>query len=68
MYVAQWEGGRILKISPTGKLLRVFDVATGRGTMNVALDQDGKSLYVAVAYDVNDPQYKGAIVKISGEK
>jgi gluconolactonase len=29
IYVAQWFGGKILKISPEGKLLHVFDIAAG---------------------------------------
>jgi len=29
IYVAQWFGGKILKISPDGKLLRVFEIAAG---------------------------------------
>ncbi len=32
IYVAQWFGGKILKISPDGKLLHVFEIAAGVGT------------------------------------
>jgi len=32
IYVAQWLGGRILKISADGKLLHVFEIAAGVGT------------------------------------
>src|SRR5207247_8445294 len=32
IYVAQWFGGKILKISPEGKLLHVFEIAAVDGT------------------------------------
>lgn len=65
MYVAQWFGGKILKISPSGKLLHVFYIAAGYGTTNVAFGADGKYLYVTVVRDPNDPKARGAIVKIA---
>ena len=64
LYVAQWFGGKVLKISPDGKLLHVFEVAAGDGTTNVAFGPDGKELYVTVVTDPNDPQAKGGIVRI----
>ena len=64
LYVAQWFGGKILKISPDGKLLHVFPVAAGDGTTNVAFGEGEKELYVTVVKDPNDPQAKGSIVKI----
>jgi gluconolactonase len=64
IYVAQWFGGRILKISPEGKLLHVFEIATGDGTTNVAFGKDEKELYVTVVKDPKDSQAKGSIVKI----
>jgi len=64
LYVAQWFGGKILKISPEGKLLHVFPIAAGDGTTNVAFGPGGKDLYVTVVKDPNDPQAKGSIVKI----
>ena len=64
LYVAQWFGGKILKISPDGKLLHVFAVAAGDGTTNVAFGPDGKALYVTVVKDPNDAQAKGSIVMI----
>jgi len=65
IYVAQWSGGRIMKISPDGKLLHLFEVAAGSGTTNVAFGDGEKDLYVTVAKDPNDPQAPGGIVKIS---
>jgi gluconolactonase len=65
MYVAQWLGGKILKISPRGKLLHVFPIAAGRGTTNVAFANGEKDLYVTVVANPKDPQAKGSIVKIS---
>ena len=39
IYVAQWFGGKILKLSPDGKLLHVFEIAVGDGTTNVAFGE-----------------------------
>jgi gluconolactonase len=64
LYVAQWSGGRILKLSPEGRLLHVFPVAAGRGTTNVALSADERELYVSVVRDPDDPKAAGSIVKI----
>jgi gluconolactonase len=64
MYVAQWFGGRILKISPDGKLLHVFEIAAGDGTTNVAFGDDEKELYVTVVKDPKDPQARGSVVKV----
>src|SRR5437588_2887977 len=40
IYVAQWFGGKILKLSPDGKLLHVFEIAAGYGTTNVSFRED----------------------------
>ena len=64
IYVAQWTGGKVLKLSPEGKLLHEFKIAAGDGTTNVAFGEDGKDLYVTVVKDPNDPKAKGSIVKI----
>jgi len=64
LYVAQWFGGKILKISPEGRLLHVFRVAAGDGTTNVAFGPEGKELYVTVVKDPNDPHARGSIVRI----
>ena len=68
MYVAQWSGGKVLKISPEGKLLYVFTIAAGDGTTNVAFGPGEKDLYVTVVRDPNDPQARGGIVKIPNVK
>jgi len=68
IYVAQWFGGKILKLSPGGKLLHVFEIAAGDGTTNVAFGQGEKELYVTVVKDPTDPQAKGGIVKIPNVK
>jgi len=68
VYVAQWFGGKILKISPDGKLLHVFEIAAGDGTTNVAFSEGEKELYVTVVKDPKDPQAKGSIVKIANVK
>jgi gluconolactonase len=64
MYVAQWSGAKVLKISPAGKLLHVFKIAAGDGTTNVAFGEGEKELYVTVVKDPKDPQAKGSIVRI----
>jgi gluconolactonase len=68
IYVAQWFGGKILKISPDGKLLHVFKIAAGDGTTNVAFSEGERELYVTVVKDPKDPQAKGSIVKIANVK
>lgn len=65
IYIAQWFGGKVLKLSPDGKLLHVFEIAAGDGTTNVAFGDGAKDLYVTVVKDPNDPQAKGSIVKIA---
>lgn len=65
IYVAQWFGGKILKLSPDGKLLHVFEIAAGDGTTNVAFGKDEKELFVTVVKDPKDSQAKGSIVKIT---
>jgi sugar lactone lactonase YvrE len=64
MYVAQWFGGKVLKLSPEGKLLHVFNINSGYGTTNVAFGPGEKELYVTVVKDPNDPNALGMIVKI----
>ena len=54
---------KVLKLSPEGKLLHVFDIAAGDGTTNVAFGPDEKDLYVTVVKDPNDPQAAGSVVK-----
>ena len=55
----------ILKISPAGRLLHVFNIAAGYGTTNVAFGAGRKYLYVTVVKDPNDAKARGAIVKIA---
>jgi len=64
IYVAQWSGGKVLKISPTGKLLHIFNIAAGNGTTNVAFGDDAKDLYITVVKDPNDAKASGCIVKV----
>jgi gluconolactonase len=65
LYVAQWFGGKVLKISPEGKLLHVFPIAAGDGTTNVAFGPGERELYVTVVKDPNDAQARGSIVRIA---
>jgi len=64
IYVAQWWGGKVLKLAPSGKLLHIFPIAAGVGTTNVAFGETEKELYVTVVRDPNDPKAPGSIVKI----
>jgi gluconolactonase len=64
LYVAQWFGGQILKISPAGKLLHSFAIAAGKGTTNVAFGPGEKDLYITVVKNPDDPKARGSIVKI----
>src|SRR5213595_3521845 len=68
IYVAQWFGGKILKLSPEGKLLHVFEISAGDGTTNVAFGKNEDELYVTVAKDPTDSQAKGSVVKIKNAK
>ena len=68
IYVAQWFGGKILKLSPEGKLLHVFEISAGDGTTNVAFGEGEKELYVTVVKDPKDPQANGGVVKIPNVK
>jgi gluconolactonase len=65
IYVAQWSGGKVLKLSPDGKLLHVFPIAAGAGTTNVAFSADGKDLYVTVVKNPDDPKARGSVVRIA---
>jgi len=64
IYVAQWSGGKVLKISPDGKLLHEFPIAAGDGTTNVAFGPGERELYVTVVKDPNDQQASGSVVRI----
>jgi len=64
LYVAQWYGGKVLKLSPDGRLLHLFPIAAGYGTTNVAFGEGGKNLYVTVVKDPDDPRARGSIVEI----
>ncbi|WP_019971706.1 SMP-30/gluconolactonase/LRE family protein [Mycobacterium sp. 141] len=64
VFVAQWFGGKVLKLSPKGELLHEFDIPEGDGTTNIAFSPDATDLYVTVVKDANDPDAKGSIVKI----
>jgi len=68
IYVAQWFGGKILKLSREGKLLHVFEIAAGDGTTNVAFGEGEKELYVTVVKDPKDARAKGSIIKIANVK
>ena len=68
IYVAQWFGGKVFKVSPEGKLLHVFEIAAGDGTTNVAFSEGEKELYVTVVKDPKDPRAKGSVVKIPNVK
>lgn len=68
IYVAQWFGGKVLKLSPEGKLLHVFEIAAGDGTTNVAFGEGAKDLYVTVVKDPKDSKATGSIVKIPNVK
>jgi gluconolactonase len=64
IYVAQFFGGKVLKLSPQGKLLHVFKIAAGDGTTNVAFDEGEKHLYITVVKDGKDPGAMGGIVRL----
>jgi hypothetical protein len=57
-----------LKLSADAKLLRIFEIAAGDGTTNVAFSEGEKELYVTAVKDPKDPQAKGSIIKIPNVK
>ena len=57
-----------MKLSPDGTLVRIFEIAAGDGTTNVAFGEGEKELYVTVVKDPKDPQAKGGIVRIANVK
>jgi sugar lactone lactonase YvrE len=64
IYVAQFFGGKVLKLSKQGRLLHVFRIAAGDGTTNVAFDAGEKHLYVTVVKNAKDPTAIGSIVRV----
>lgn len=64
IYVAQFFGGKVLKLSRQGRLLHVFRIGAGDGTTNVAFDADEKHLYVTVVKDAKNAKAMGSIVRI----
>lgn len=68
IYVAQWSGGKILKISSKGELLHLFEIAAGSGTTNLAFGEGETELYVTVVKDPKDPNARGSVVKIPNVK
>jgi gluconolactonase len=65
VFVAQFFGGKILKLSPDGKLLHVFNIAAGDGTTNLAFDAGERRMYVSVVKIAADPKALGSIVRIA---
>ena len=61
-------GVKILKLSPDGTLLRIFEIAAGDSTTNVAFGEGEKEFYVTVVKDPKDPQAKGSILKVPNVK
>ncbi|MBB5685689.1 SMP-30/gluconolactonase/LRE family protein [Sphingobium boeckii] len=64
LYVAQFNGGKVIKISPTGKLIHVFEIAAGDGVTNVALSPDERALYVTTVRDPSDPKATGSLIRM----
>jgi sugar lactone lactonase YvrE len=64
MYVAQWFGGKILKIAPTARSCTCSLSPRARDHL---WRSGGKDLYVTVVKDPNDAQAKGSIVRIPNE-
>jgi gluconolactonase len=68
VYIAQWSGGKVLKISPEGKLLHAFEISAGDGTTNVSLDDKEEYVYVTVVKDPKSKDGAGSIVRIPNVK
>ena len=68
LYVAQLLCSRILKISPDGRLLHVFNIAAGVAPTNIAFGPQEKDLYVTVVTAAHTPDALGSIVRIPNNK
>ncbi|MGB8418668.1 SMP-30/gluconolactonase/LRE family protein [Paraburkholderia sp.] len=68
VYIAQWSGGKVLKISPDGKLLHTFEISAGDGTTNMSLDDNENYIYVTVVKDPKSKDAAGSIVRITNVK
>lgn len=64
LYVAQYGGGKIIKINPKGELLGVLDVSAGDGVTNIVLTPDESKIIVTVVRDLSDPKSLGSVVEI----
>ena len=65
LYVAQLTTGRVLKLSPEGKLLHTFPIAAGLAPTNVAFAPGEREFYVTVVRDLGDPKARGSIVRLA---
>ncbi|VVP60746.1 hypothetical protein PS874_06095 [Pseudomonas fluorescens] len=66
VYVAQWGGGKILKIASTGELLKLIELPDSSGTTNLAFSEDEKTMYITAVTDSSAAVPVGKIFK--GEK
>jgi gluconolactonase len=64
VYVAQWGGGKILKISSTGELLKAIEVPGSSGTTNIAFSDDDKTMFITAVDDSSASIATGKIFKV----
>jgi len=66
LYVGLYSAGRIVVVSPDGKLVRKLSVPSPAAP-NLAFGADGKTAYVMAVDDQANPPYKGKVYAIANE-
>lgn len=65
-YIGQYSSGRIVVVTPEGKLVRVIEVPSPAAP-NLAFTPDGKAIYVMAVDDTSNPPYRGTVYKVDLE-
>jgi gluconolactonase len=64
LYIGQYSSGRIVVVTPDGKLVRKLEVPSPAAP-NLAFGADGKTVYVMAVDDQQNPPYKGKVYAIA---
>jgi gluconolactonase len=64
LYIGQYSSGRIVVVTPDGKLVRKLEVPSPAAP-NLAFGADGKTVYVMAVDDTQNPPYKGKVYAIA---
>jgi sugar lactone lactonase YvrE len=64
LYIGQYSSGRIVVVTPGGKLVRKLEVPSAAAP-NLAFGPDGRTVYVMAVDDTQNPPYKGKVYAIA---